>query len=300
MLNFSPDHLDRHATRRGLRGGEGADLREPDEPTTGPSSTPTTRRVLRLARATPGAGAGRSVGSAALGDGHDRRGRLDRAAAARGATERLVPLTAIHLLGPHLVDDVMAAATVGALAGVSPAAMTAAVDGVPRARARDGAGGRGRRRAVRQRLEGDQRRGGAAVDRELRARAWCAIVGGRFKGGDLRPAARAARGAGEGGGGDRRSAAARVDDALSATSCRCSEAASMDEAVRRGVRAGAAGGRRAAGAGVRELRHVPRLRGARAGGSRRKSRGRASGGVDGVQAANCGVSGEQSSVGLAR
>ena len=42
--------------------------------------------------------------------------------------ERLVPTDAIHLLGPHLVNDVMAAATVGEIAGVAPAAMTAAVD----------------------------------------------------------------------------------------------------------------------------------------------------------------------------
>src|SRR5213079_2553761 len=43
-------------------------------------------------------------------------------------TTKLVPLDAIHLLGPHLVNDVMAAATVGAIAGAAPAAMTAAVD----------------------------------------------------------------------------------------------------------------------------------------------------------------------------
>src|SRR5207245_7742926 len=47
------------------------------------------------------------------------------------ATERLVPLDAIHLLGPHLVADVMAAATVGAIAGAAPAAMTAAVESFP-------------------------------------------------------------------------------------------------------------------------------------------------------------------------
>jgi UDP-N-acetylmuramoylalanine--D-glutamate ligase len=39
-----------------------------------------------------------------------------------------VPLDAIHLLGPHLVGDVMAAATVGAIAGGEPAALTAAVE----------------------------------------------------------------------------------------------------------------------------------------------------------------------------
>ena len=43
--------------------------------------------------------------------------------------------------------------------------------GVSRPRARDGARRRDRRRAVRQRLEGDQRRVGAAIDRELRPRA---------------------------------------------------------------------------------------------------------------------------------
>jgi UDP-N-acetylmuramoylalanine--D-glutamate ligase len=42
-----------------------------------------------------------------------------------------VPVDAIHLLGPHLVDDVMAAATVGAIAGVAPEAMTAAVESFP-------------------------------------------------------------------------------------------------------------------------------------------------------------------------
>src|SRR5262249_14278114 len=43
-------------------------------------------------------------------------------------TERLVPLSAIHLLGPHLVYDVMAAATVGAIVGATPAAMADAVE----------------------------------------------------------------------------------------------------------------------------------------------------------------------------
>ncbi len=44
-------------------------------------------------------------------------------------SRRLVPLAAIQLLGPHLVDDVMAAATVGAIAGAPPAAMTQATEG---------------------------------------------------------------------------------------------------------------------------------------------------------------------------
>jgi UDP-N-acetylmuramoylalanine--D-glutamate ligase len=46
-----------------------------------------------------------------------------------GDTRRLVPLDAIRLIGSHLVDDVMAAATIGAIAGASPRAMTRAVEG---------------------------------------------------------------------------------------------------------------------------------------------------------------------------
>src|SRR5207245_5559766 len=46
-------------------------------------------------------------------------------------SERLIPLEAIHLLGPHLVVDVMAAATVGVIAGAAPVAMTAAVESFP-------------------------------------------------------------------------------------------------------------------------------------------------------------------------
>jgi UDP-N-acetylmuramoylalanine--D-glutamate ligase len=40
----------------------------------------------------------------------------------------LVPLSAIRLLGPHLVADVAAAAAVASIAGVDPAAMTRAVE----------------------------------------------------------------------------------------------------------------------------------------------------------------------------
>ena len=139
MLNFSPDHLDRHPTSTAYARGQGADLREPDA-----------RRLGGAQRGRPG-GRWRWRGAAAraarcsrrrgaIDDGIVVDGRLDRRPARRRGDERLVPLTAIHLLGPHLVDDVMAAATVGAIAGVAPAAMTARGRGVPRPRARDGAG----------------------------------------------------------------------------------------------------------------------------------------------------------------
>ena len=175
MLNFSPDHLDRHpsveayaAAKARIFENQTADdwaVVNADDPL-----------VLELAR--HGAARRRLFArDAALEEGtaiddgwivsrHD------------GRVERLVPLDAIHLIGPHLVDDVMAAATVGTIAGAAPAAMTAAVDAFPRPRARDGARRRMSRRAVRQRLEGDQRRVGAPVDRELRRRIWCRLSAG--------------------------------------------------------------------------------------------------------------------------
>jgi UDP-N-acetylmuramoylalanine--D-glutamate ligase len=96
-----------------------------------------------------------------------------------------VPLDAIHLLGPHLVYDVMAAATVGAIAGAAPAAMTAAVEAF---------GG------LEHAMELVAEIGGVRfvndskatnVESALRSiesfdEDLVAIVGGRFKGGDLR------------------------------------------------------------------------------------------------------------------
>jgi UDP-N-acetylmuramoylalanine--D-glutamate ligase len=100
-------------------------------------------------------------------------------------TEKLVPLDAIHLLGPHLINDVMAAATVGAIAGASPVAMTATVEAFP-----------GLEHAMELvaeigsvRFVNDSK--ATNVESALRSiesfdRGLVAIVGGRFKGGDLR------------------------------------------------------------------------------------------------------------------
>ena len=96
-----------------------------------------------------------------------------------------MPLDAIHLLGPHLVNDVMAAATVGAIAGAAPAAMTAAVDAF-----------RGLEHAMELvadvggvRFVNDSK--ATNVESALRSiesfdRDLVPIMGGRFKGGDLR------------------------------------------------------------------------------------------------------------------
>ena len=173
---------------------------------------------------------------------------------------RLVPLDAIHLLGPHLVSDVMAAATVGAIAGGAPAAMTAAVESF---------------RGLEHAMELVAEIGGVRfvndskatnVEAALRSiesfdAGLVPIIGGRFKGGDLRLL--------------REPLAARAKAVVAIGEARPLLREALEGAVRRcarrrrstarssGIRAGEARGRGAAGAGVRELRHVSRLRGAR-------------------------------------
>ncbi len=182
MLNFSPDHLDRHPTvdaygAAKARIFENQDARDfavinADDPA-----------VLALAR--------RGRAAARL---FARSGAIDRGTVVEdgwivdrysGEPQRLVPLSAIHLLGPHLVHDVMAAATVGAIAGAAPAAMTAAVDAF-----------RGLEHAMELVAEREGVRfvndsKATNVEAALRSiesfeRDLVPIVGGKFKGGDLR------------------------------------------------------------------------------------------------------------------
>src|SRR5262249_19750898 len=126
MLNFSPDHLDRHpsveayaaAKARIFENQEGSDwaVVNADDPAVLAMARRGRARVRPFSKGTP-LTEGTVVDGGSIVDRH-----------ANSATP-LVPLSAIHLLGPHLVNDVMAAATVGELAGATPAAMTAAVDG---------------------------------------------------------------------------------------------------------------------------------------------------------------------------
>jgi len=128
MLNFSPDHLDRHpsieaygAAKARIFENQTADdwaVVNADDPA-----------VLNLARK------GRArrrlfARQAPISEGTtvENGWIVDRQADRPAQSVRLVPLDAIHLLGPHLVSDVMAAATVGVIAGGAPAALTAAVE----------------------------------------------------------------------------------------------------------------------------------------------------------------------------
>ncbi len=125
MLNFSPDHLDRHPTIDAY-GRAKARIFENQDETDWAVINADDPSVLELARR--GRAAKRYFARrAAIDEGVvienewivERRG---------GAAQPLVPLDAVHLIGPHLVNDVMAAAAVGAIAGAAPAAMASAVD----------------------------------------------------------------------------------------------------------------------------------------------------------------------------
>ena len=126
LLNFSPDHLDRHASveeyaRAKARifanqtAGDWAVINA-DDP-----AVAALAREARAQRLLFSMGSALSEGVVVSGDAIVRR--------TANGDERLVPLTSIRLLGPHLVADVLAAAAVASLAGVDAAAMTRAVEG---------------------------------------------------------------------------------------------------------------------------------------------------------------------------
>ena len=125
MLNFSPDHLDRHPDLAAYAAAKRRvfENQQPDDWAVINADDPSVLELAERTRARKWLFAREQVlaeGTVVDGDWIvDRRQDGDR---------RLVPLRAIHLLGPHLVTDVIAAATVGAIAGAAPEAMTRAVD----------------------------------------------------------------------------------------------------------------------------------------------------------------------------
>jgi len=182
MLNFSSDHLDRHPTVHAY-GAAKARVFENQDASDWKVINADDPAVLQLARE------GRAQtrlfamrGALESGTAIEGGWIVDRA---KPRTTKLVPLDAIHLLGPHLVNDVMAAATVGVIAGAAPVAMTAAVDAF---------------RGLEHAMELVAEVGGVRfvndskatnVDAALHAiesfdAGLVPIIGGRFKGGDLR------------------------------------------------------------------------------------------------------------------
>lgn len=126
LLNFSPDHLDRHASveeyaRAKARIFENQQPEDwavinADDPAAGELAAGARARRLMFSMQ-PALPEGVVVSSDAI----VRR--------TTEGDERLVPLSSIRLLGPHLIADVVAASAVAAVAGVDAAAMTRAVEG---------------------------------------------------------------------------------------------------------------------------------------------------------------------------
>jgi UDP-N-acetylmuramoylalanine--D-glutamate ligase len=125
LLNFSPDHLDRHATvdeyaaakTRIFANQEREDwavLNADDPPSLDLARKARGRRLLFAMREPL------DEGIAIAGDSIVRRSRT--------GDQVLVPVSAVKLLGRHLLADVLAAAAVASIAGVEPAAMTRAVE----------------------------------------------------------------------------------------------------------------------------------------------------------------------------
>lgn len=182
-LNFSPDHLDRHATVAEYRDAKArlfANQQDTDLAVVN-ADDPVVMRSAAGGRASrlpfslhhgpePGFG---------LAGGHIVHRRSD------GSDEALVPLSAIGLPGPHLVADVVAASAAAWLAGVPPDALTRAV-----------AGFTGLEHALELVAEADGVRfvndskatNVEAARRSIESfpRGVVAILGGRFKGGDWR------------------------------------------------------------------------------------------------------------------
>jgi len=182
MLNLSPDHLDRHP---GVEAYAAAKARIFENQNANDfavinADDPAVLGLARRGRATTRlfSHAGSIDRGTVVEDGWIVDRQRDRA-------ERLVPLDVIHLLGPHLVNDVMAAATVGAIAGAAPAAMTSAVDafhGLEHAMelVADVGGVRFVNDSKATNVE-SALRSIESFERDL-----VPIMGGRFKGGDLR------------------------------------------------------------------------------------------------------------------
>jgi UDP-N-acetylmuramoylalanine--D-glutamate ligase len=126
LLNFSPDHLDRHATVEQYAAAKGRIFENQVESdwVVLNADDPASLEIARNVRAQ------RLLVSmeTTLAEGIC----LENATIVRrtgGESLPLLPLASVRLLGRHLLTDVMAAAAVAHIAGVSPAAMTAAVEG---------------------------------------------------------------------------------------------------------------------------------------------------------------------------
>ena len=181
LLNFSPDHLDRHDTVEAYAAAKSrifinqtaADwaVVNADDPATTRMASSAASRKLVFSMSD-------SLAAGVLVRGNEIVRRTP------DGEERLLPLSSIRLIGPHLIADVLAASAVASLAGVDSASMTRAVESF---------------KGLEHALEPVAHIGGVlfvndskATNVEAARRAiesfpsLVVIMGGRFKGGDLR------------------------------------------------------------------------------------------------------------------
>jgi UDP-N-acetylmuramoylalanine--D-glutamate ligase len=126
LLNFSPDHLDHHASEREYaeakarifanQTAEDWSVLNADDPAVRSMSAGAPSRPLLFSM------------EPALRDGVVVEGNMI-VRRTGDSHEPLVPLSSIRLIGRHLVADVVAASAIALLAGVDAAAMTRAVEG---------------------------------------------------------------------------------------------------------------------------------------------------------------------------
>jgi UDP-N-acetylmuramoylalanine--D-glutamate ligase len=230
-LNFAEDHLDRHPSVEAYAAAKAAVFahQRPDDWAVVNVDDPV---VMRRSDGITATRVGFSpAGSIAEGYGVDGDWIVRRTAT---ATARLIPVSAVELTGRHMLGNVVAAAAVADVAGVSPTAMTEALRGFRGLEhVMEPAG---TVRGVRFVNDSKATNVAAAIRSvESFAGGVVALVGGRFKGGDLRGLREplAARGRAVVAMGE---AAPLVREAL-ADVVPVVDAASMGEAVQRGFEA---------------------------------------------------------------
>ena len=181
LLNFSPDHLDQHPTVEAYAAAKRRIFqRQTAEDFAVVNAEDLPARTLArgtAARRVP-YGLDLSSDGFTVEGGHIvvRHG---------GRSEPLAPLSAVHVLGPHMLSDVVAASAIARTAGAPAGAIAAAIDafqGLPHAMqlvaAIDGIRFVDDSRATNVEAA---RRSVESVDRDL-----VVVMGGRYKGGDFR------------------------------------------------------------------------------------------------------------------
>ena len=183
FLNFSPDHLDRHASVAEYAAAKARifERQGADDYAVVNAEDPHVMEAARRGRArvVPFAVGNAVTGGVGIGDGSVCWFAED------GRRVSLVPLSSVRLIGRHLLADVLAAAAVAHLAGAAPEAIRRAVEGFTGLEhALEPVGEIGGVRFVNDSKATNVEAASRAI--ESFPPGLVVIMGGRFKGGDLR------------------------------------------------------------------------------------------------------------------